>query len=279
MVASDVFWIFSLQTAVGVLLLLPLVELSVVGRSFYKINVWVALSAAGLALGARLSGFSWSEGALTAWPGRLELAALIGCLGTVLLGARCLQILASEDFARVHFSLKVMTTFALLALLCLGAEQALLAASRPPLLSWLALPSVLSGALLTGAVTLAMILGHYYLNYPKLSIEPLQSLTLAFVITAALRALLFLLVNGLVLAFEIPGPDPDRGFFLDNALPLLQRGLFGVLGPCLLAGMSWETARISSTQSATGILYGAMVLVAVGELSAAWFQVTCHLPL
>ena len=40
----------------------------------------------------------------------------------------------------------------------------------------------------------------------------------------------------------------------------------GLVGPFVLAIMAWQTARIRSTQSATGILYVVVILTFLGEL-------------
>ena len=52
------------------------------------------------------------------------------------------------------------------------------------------------------------------------------------------------------------GGRPARGhiFSLDGVF-FWQRVLFGLCGPTVLAYLTWETAKIRSTQSATGILY------------------------
>ena len=42
----------------------------------------------------------------------------------------------------------------------------------------------------------------------------------------------------------------------------------GFAGPVVAAILAWKTVRIRSTQSATGILYVAMILVLFGELTA-----------
>ena len=53
--------------------------------------------------------------------------------------------------------------------------------------------------------------------------------------------------------------------FSIDGIFLWQRALFGLLGPAVLAYMTWETARLRSTQSATGILYVDFFMVIVGE--------------
>src|SRR5437867_2626082 len=56
----------------------------------------------------------------------------------------------------------------------------------------------------------------------------------------------------------------DRGVFF------WQRVFFGFLGPAAFAYMVHETARIRSTQSATGILYLGVIFVVYGEFLARY---------
>jgi hypothetical protein len=53
-----------------------------------------------------------------------------------------------------------------------------------------------------------------------------------------------------------------------------QRVLFGLLGPAVLAWMTWETAKLRATQSATGILYVDLFMVMIGELVAKYLLST-----
>ena len=77
-------------------------------------------------------------------------------------------------------------------------------------------------------------------------------------------------------------PAPSQGWAIALLLP---PGLFyplrvaiGVVAPLLLAPLVWRTARMQSTQSATGILYAALVFVLIGELSARFLQLRTPLP-
>ena len=54
--------------------------------------------------------------------------------------------------------------------------------------------------------------------------------------------------------------------------------LFGLLGPVVLAYLTWETAKIRSTQSATGILYVDFFTVIVGELLAKYLFLSTAVP-
>ena len=60
---------------------------------------------------------------------------------------------------------------------------------------------------------------------------------------------------------------------------LWQRVLFGLLGPLVLSYLTWETAKIQSTQSATGILYVDFFTVIVGEVLAKYLLVSQRVPL
>jgi protein NrfD len=57
-----------------------------------------------------------------------------------------------------------------------------------------------------------------------------------------------------------------------------QRVLFGLGAPALLSYMTWETAKIRSTQSATGILYVDFFTVVVGEVLAKYLFLATRVP-
>ena len=57
-----------------------------------------------------------------------------------------------------------------------------------------------------------------------------------------------------------------------------QRVLFGLAGPAVLSYLTWETAKIRSTQSATGILYVDFFTVVVGEVLAKYIVLATHVP-
>ena len=57
-----------------------------------------------------------------------------------------------------------------------------------------------------------------------------------------------------------------------------QRVAFGLAGPAVLSYMTWETAKIQSTQSATGILYVDFFTVIVGEVLAKYVLLSTKVP-
>jgi len=122
----------------------------------------------------------------------------------------------------------------------------------------------LVSALLLGSIVAAMLLGHSYLIAPAMSIEPLQRLVVWFGASIAARAVL----AGVVLAVFWGGELADSrraggGFWWTM---LAARWLIGFVAPAVLAWMTWQTTRIPATQSATGILYAAVILIFFGEL-------------
>ncbi len=130
----------------------------------------------------------------------------------------------------------------------------------------MAAASRLSSGFLLGSTLTAMLLGHHYLTAPAMSIEPLKRMV--FLIACALAVRCALAALGLWLA--------PQGTIGEGALPSdAQAGMFvaarwgmGFVGATIATFMTWKTAQIRSTQSATGILYIAMIFVLFGELSA-----------
>src|SRR6267142_1748791 len=64
------------------------------------------------------------------------------------------------------------------------------------------------------------------------------------------------------------GPSFERYITSVAGIFFWQRVLFGLAGPALLSYLTWETAKIRATQSATGILYVDFFTVVVGEVLA-----------
>jgi hypothetical protein len=145
--------------------------------------------------------------------------------------------------------------------------------------TWVAIVSSLSAALLLGAVAVTMILGHWYLVDTSLSIAPLRdgALWVSLAVLARFFAVAAALVFG---GWEILriGRAADV-IFSTNGLFFLFRTLMGLGAPLLLAGLIWQTVKIRSTQSATGLLYVLLILVLFGELISSFLRVATGHPL
>ena len=128
--------------------------------------------------------------------------------------------------------------------------------------AWLLADDLASAALL-GSATTAMLMGHSYLITPTMSLTPLLRLLAALFISLALRMLL----AGLGLWSWTAGHSLAN---LDDETVLwlpLRWGL-GFLAPLVLGWMAWQTAKMRSTQSATGILYVVVIFCFLGELTS-----------
>jgi hypothetical protein len=116
----------------------------------------------------------------------------------------------------------------------------------------------ISGGLLLGNTLAAMFLGHWYLNTPTMELAPLRRLinlaagSLALRTAAAAAGLCALAAAGQLDSVNVP--------------LLVLRWLAGLVGVGVVLWMAWATLKIPNTQSATGILYVAVILTFLGEL-------------
>lgn len=117
----------------------------------------------------------------------------------------------------------------------------------------------LTGGLVLGFTIAAMFLGHWYLNTPTMALGPLRKLILLMGIAICLRVA----VEGTALAIHLSEsgwPSTENWIFIS------LRWLSGIAGALALTVMAWKTLEIPNTQSATGILYVAVIAVFLGEL-------------
>lgn len=121
--------------------------------------------------------------------------------------------------------------------------------------------SIISSGLLLGMTMAAMLLGHWYLNSPTMELVPLRRLIIAMGAVVALQAI----ISALGLWGEFTYAN---SLSMQWMLFVLLRWLFGIVGVGVLAWMAWQTLNIPNTQSATGILYVAVIGTFVGETMA-----------
>lgn len=150
--------------------------------------------------------------------------------------------------------------------LALVGVGVLVAASRTgvPELWALNAASRLASTFLMGATLSAMLLGHYYLTAPTMSIKPLERFVRCMAWGLGARAVL----AGLGTWLWYEGMVGSTGSGHVSPFFLAIRWGMGFAGPALATLLTWKTVAIRSTQSATGILYIAMTLVLFGELTA-----------
>ena len=107
----------------------------------------------------------------------------------------------------------------------------------------------------------AMFLGHWYLNTPTMALGPLVRLIALMAAAICLRAA----VEGILLGLAVAR---DGWPTTEGLLFLALRWLSGIFGAIILAFMAWRTLKIPNTQSATGILYAAVICTFLGELAS-----------
>lgn len=137
------------------------------------------------------------------------------------------------------------------------------------------LAGTFSSAFLMGSVTMAMLIGHWYLIDPGLEIDWLKGACLAFGGAIGLKGLAIVVSLMLGVASDPFGAqgffDRLRSFNLD--IYLMARFMVGLVVPAGFCIMAYKSAAIRSTQSSTGILFPAIVVVFMGEIIGLFLTV------
>lgn len=240
------FETFCLRLAVGLVMALLVLPPRVVNPRFYRIQLLIVLGlsvaagmsvwgtapdlfwlALGLGVGGSLVGYlTWSAEGMGA--GRLYLIGVAATLSIALVGARTDPIATTAS-------------------------------------AWLALIEESTAVLLLGLATTAMLMGHWYLIAPTMSLQPLMQLLAGLFLAIGLRVLT-------ALAELVYWAGASSRFDQLTWLWLALRWGVGFVGPLVLSWMAWQAARIRSTQSATGILYVVVIFCFMGELTDQLLQ-------
>ena len=130
------------------------------------------------------------------------------------------------------------------------AQALAIAAGRALPMQVLTVASFLSSAGLLGGACTAMILGHWYLVIPSMQVSHLQSIVKVHIISMVLRVVVVCAAVVMAIITWQPGLGPSFRHYITSAGGIFfwQRVLFGLFGPALLSYLTWETAKIRSTQ-------------------------------
>ena len=188
------------------------------------------------------------------------IAAAVACVLAQLALAQTGRRRSQRVVALLGFLVAVLAGSNLLHELMVARGTALLFAPKP-LAVGLQTLSCAGVAAMTGLALMDMLLGHAYLTASKMTIAPFRRLNLALVTTTFLRALV---ATGGVLALQSWRPVERLWAF--HGLFILTRWLVGLAVPLVFLYMALDCIKRRSTQSATGILYVAGVLILIGEL-------------
>ena len=115
-------------------------------------------------------------------------------------------------------------------------------------------------ALALGAVTAAMLLGHWYLVTPKLSPTPLRRMMWLVIGALAAQALVT------VVSLATLGGDPLAG---DIGWLTVLRLAAGIGLPIAITALALLASRSASLQASTGLLYVGLALVMAGSIAGS----------
>ncbi len=244
---------FIFRLAFGIAMAMLWTSSNDVTCGFFRVHSWVLLGLNTFSVLAALSRDHLGD----VWPLALA-AAIFGYLSSVawLYESRTLGKLALAAVAIANF---------VAAILVIGPTE-----------SWLTLAmavgDVATSGMLLGLTMTAMLLGHWYLNTPTMKLLPLQRMIQQLWICVGLRAVLC----GVGLVVAVLAMDSVEFGWMGL---VSLRWLAGFFGIALLSGMTWQTLKIPNTQSATGILYVAVIFSFIGELTSQLLSSETAFPL
>lgn len=253
------FVMFLYQLSVGGLVGLAATPFTELERGFYKSTAGVLAAAAVLALWGRLD-------LLPETPGIGDVLSLVlsGSF-TVFLILYFISLWGERAFLRARFfSTAILTGLA-------GVMAASYGFSHSPVgpveAVFLPVRFVVS-SLLLGAVTVGMLIGHWYLIETGQSLEPFLRVFRFFVAMLMVQTCLEPLAAALLYLFGTAHTAATlRSLFDDHLTLLSSRFLVAQAAPLALSWMIWKTlADFRNTMAATGLFYIALLGVFVGEL-------------
>lgn len=261
-----VLFLFLAHLGVGIVLTLAFVSREV-GVKFFRFNAGLAAILIAVAFAFRPPG----------------AAGAAGTIALVALGAaEAAVVLYWATVGRVLASIRpaVIRTATGAGVAALVAQAMAVASGRPIAVQALTVASFLTSAALLGGACTAMILGHWYLIVPSMQVRHLQSIVRVHIASMVVRIAVVAAAVFLAIATWQPGLGPSfhRYIFSLDGIFFWQRALFGLAGPAVLSYLTWETAKIRSTQSATGILYVDFFTVVVGEVLAKYILLATRVP-
>jgi protein NrfD len=264
--AAVILFLFLSHLAIGIVFTLAAVSREA-GVKFFRFN-------AGLAAILIAVAFAFRPAADSSTAARAALFAL------VLVEAAVVLYWATVGRTLASIRPAVLGTACVGGAVVLVAQAAAAASGRPIAMQVLTIASFLSSAALLGGTCTAMVLGHWYLVIPSMQVSHLQSMVKLHIVSTIIRIVVVAAVVLFAVATWQPeaGPSFSRYILSISGVFFWQRVLFGLVGPGILAPLTWETAKIRSTQSATGILYVDFFTVVVGELLAKYLLLATRVP-
>ena len=261
-----VLFLFLTHLAIGIIFTLALVSREA-GVKFFRFNAGLAAILIAVAFAFRPTGDITTVGIAALVSLGLAEAAVVLYWGTV---------------GRMLASIRPL----IVGVACAAGAAALVLQAIQVTSGWsstvtaMTVASFLTSAGLLGGTCTAMILGHWYLVIPSMKVSYLQSMVKLHIISLVLRVVVVAAAIFIAIVTWQPGLGPSFRHYTQSldGIFFWMRMLFGLAGPAVLAWLTWETAKIQSTQSATGILYVDLFTVVVGELLAKAVLLATRVP-
>ncbi|MBZ5556700.1 MAG: hypothetical protein LAO77_05425 [Acidobacteriia bacterium] len=269
---STVLFLFLSHLGVGIAFTLVFVSRDA-GVKFFRFN-------AGLAAILIVVGLAFRYGALGAADADQSRVAQLGVLTLVCAEAALVLYWATVGRTLASIRPAIVAVGAGGGVVAIVLQALAVSADRSLPVQALTVASFVSSAAMLGGACTAMILGHWYLILPSMQVSHLQSIVKLHIGSMIVRVA----VVGAAVVFAIatwqPGLGPSFRHYITSidGIFFWQRVLFGLGGPAVLSYLTWETAKIRSTQSATGILYVDFFTVVVGEVLAKYIILATRVP-
>lgn len=271
----NILLIFLLAIAAGSLSTLFWIPEDDMGRGYFQMNALVILGFLGIAATVILFHAPLNSTARSSGTGPALVVALAGAFAYYAAVWR-------EQWSLGRWAVAVSllaTSWALIAtgiLLTSGASTASLP-YRPLLLAI----GLTSSALILGWSLITMLLGHWYLVVPKLTLRHLVVFCWILLGTVVLR--IATVASSAMIAMSTPGSSYPSDWqiligFAGHGVFFWFRLLWGLAIPLTLSLMSLHCARRGANQSATGILYVLVVGTFIGEITSFYLTLTTSIP-
>jgi protein NrfD len=262
-----ILYLFLSHLAVGIFLSLLLVSKEA-GVKFFRFNAGMVVTLVAVAVAFRPADDVGMQAQVGYW------SLLVSGGATVLYWGTIGRMLASVRPAIVGIA-------AVGGLVSVVAQALAASAATSPATQALTIASFLTSVGLLGGACTAMVLGHWYLVLPGMEVSHLQSIIKVHIVSMVLRVAVVMAAIVFAIGTYEPGlglPSFKSYIWSVSGVFFWQRMLFGLAGPALLSYLTWETAKIRSTQSATGILYVDFFTVVVGEVLSKYLMLVTHVP-
>ncbi len=261
---------FLFRLTFGVAAAMGLTDSRQVTSGFFRVHLWVLLGVqtlAALAIYSLRPASSASDAIWLVWKGQIAASVLAAITSYV--GATIWMYEAKRG-GKIAVWL-----VAALALIGCAVPLVHLLQNKMPRIPLQLADRISSGTSL-GLVTTAMLLGHWYLNTPTMQLAPLRRLL--WLLGASVLLRMAICGSGLALELTFGGRLQEPGL-TSWLLFVTLRWLAGLVGVLGLTWLTWQTLKIPNTQSATGILYAAVILAFIGELASQLLSAEASYPI